>query len=239
MNKDFIENKWSRIYYSIVENARNGIRIEGENHHIVPVSLGGNNDKNNIVRLTHKEHYICHMLLLKMFERSSVSYKKMAYAFNITKGRLGAGNSVINEMGNKAFKEVHSNRVVTQETRDKMAKARTGTTASDATKKKMSELRKGYVHPEEDKLKIGRKGLVMYYDPINEKSYRLKPDDDLIKELNLVQKQKWRYDNGELDYLNKKGYRQLKVVKCPHCGKEGKGGNMTRYHFDNCKGKKV
>jgi hypothetical protein len=21
---------------------------------------------------------------------------------------------------------------------------------------------------------------------------------------------------------------------CPHCGKEGKGGNMTRYHFDNC-----
>lgn len=22
---------------------------------------------------------------------------------------------------------------------------------------------------------------------------------------------------------------------CPHCGKEGRGGNMTRYHFDNCK----
>jgi len=24
---------------------------------------------------------------------------------------------------------------------------------------------------------------------------------------------------------------------CPHCGKEGKGGNMTRSHFDNCKHK--
>ena len=23
--------------------------------------------------------------------------------------------------------------------------------------------------------------------------------------------------------------------KCPHCGLEGKGANMTRYHFDNCK----
>jgi hypothetical protein len=22
---------------------------------------------------------------------------------------------------------------------------------------------------------------------------------------------------------------------CPHCGKVGKGGNMLRYHFDNCK----
>lgn len=27
----------------------------------------------------------------------------------------------------------------------------------------------------------------------------------------------------------------MKLVKCPQCGKEGKGGNMTRYHFDNCK----
>ena len=26
-----------------------------------------------------------------------------------------------------------------------------------------------------------------------------------------------------------------KIKKCPHCGKEGSGGNMTRYHFDNCK----
>lgn len=23
--------------------------------------------------------------------------------------------------------------------------------------------------------------------------------------------------------------------ECPHCGKQGKGPNMTRYHFDNCK----
>lgn len=25
------------------------------------------------------------------------------------------------------------------------------------------------------------------------------------------------------------------VVECPHCGKIGKGPNMTRYHFNNCK----
>ena len=24
-------------------------------------------------------------------------------------------------------------------------------------------------------------------------------------------------------------------VECPHCGLVGRGGNMTRYHFDNCK----
>ncbi len=27
------------------------------------------------------------------------------------------------------------------------------------------------------------------------------------------------------------------TVKCPHCGKEGRGGAMTRYHFNNCKEK--
>lgn len=33
-----------------------------------------------------------------------------------------------------------------------------------------------------------------------------------------------------------KGKRQ--VLECPHCGTQGGGGNMRRYHFDKCKGKK-
>lgn len=32
----------------------------------------------------------------------------------------------------------------------------------------------------------------------------------------------------------KHGPRILILKKCPYCGIEGKGGNMTRYHFDNC-----
>ena len=37
--------------------------------------------------------------------------------------------------------------------------------------------------------------------------------------------------------INKGRKYKMKLVKCPHCGKEGKGGNMTRYHFDKCKNK--
>ena len=37
------------------------------------------------------------------------------------------------------------------------------------------------------------------------------------------------------DYSGK--IRVLKEVICPHCGLMGKGGNMTRYHFENCKQK--
>ena len=39
--------------------------------------------------------------------------------------------------------------------------------------------------------------------------------------------------------LREEGFtRTLNLVECPHCGKEGKGGNMSRYHFDNCKHKR-
>jgi hypothetical protein len=32
------------------------------------------------------------------------------------------------------------------------------------------------------------------------------------------------------------GYRVTRTEKkCPHCNKSGKGPNMTRYHFENCK----
>ena len=31
----------------------------------------------------------------------------------------------------------------------------------------------------------------------------------------------------------------MKTKECPHCGMVGKGGNMTRYHFDKCKHREV
>ena len=63
----FKENKYTKYYFSIINNCTNRV-IKGytENHHIVPKSLGGTDDDTNIVRLTAREHYICHRLLAKM-----------------------------------------------------------------------------------------------------------------------------------------------------------------------------
>ena len=77
----FIDNKYTATYYRIVERAR--FRIQqgyAENHHIIPESFyinrvrpgsigfveGNPNDPNNIIRLTPREHFICHWLLTKM-----------------------------------------------------------------------------------------------------------------------------------------------------------------------------
>jgi inorganic triphosphatase YgiF len=43
-----------------------------ENHHIVPVSEGGSNDKDNIVRLTIKEHIFAHQLLARIYNDSKM-----------------------------------------------------------------------------------------------------------------------------------------------------------------------
>jgi hypothetical protein len=59
---------YQRIYDQIIERAK--IRqIEGyiEKHHITPRCIEGSDDKNNIVQLTAREHFICHMLLCEMY----------------------------------------------------------------------------------------------------------------------------------------------------------------------------
>jgi hypothetical protein len=67
----YIDNKYTRWYYLLVNNAKNQNRIKYKNsyyekHHIIPKSLGGDNTSSNLVLLTYKEHFLCHWLLIKM-----------------------------------------------------------------------------------------------------------------------------------------------------------------------------
>lgn len=82
----FKENKYSQWYYNIISRAKSRI-LEGytETHHIIPRSLGGLDDLENLVKLTAREHYICHLLLPKM--TSGPAYQKMVYAYTIMSGR--------------------------------------------------------------------------------------------------------------------------------------------------------
>ena len=77
----FIENKYTRCYFSIVARAKTrvfDISEYSEKHHIIPKSLGGSDNIDNLVRLSAKEHFICHMLLTRMtFGEHRV---KMVYA---------------------------------------------------------------------------------------------------------------------------------------------------------------
>ena len=77
----FKENKYTKCYFKIIERARHRLlECAYENHHVTPKSLGGSDEKNNIVSLTLREHYICHLLLTKMC--TGESKHKMLYAIH-------------------------------------------------------------------------------------------------------------------------------------------------------------
>ena len=67
-----------KIYKKLMETRKDRFLLEySEKHHIIPKCLGGSDDKNNIVRLTYKEHYIAHYLLTKIYPDNP----KIQYAF--------------------------------------------------------------------------------------------------------------------------------------------------------------
>ena len=82
----FKENKYSKWYFSIIEKAKLQNRqkrtgIYYENHHVIPKCkpFNGSNEKENLVLLLPREHFLCHWLLIKMCTNKDQEIK-MQYA---------------------------------------------------------------------------------------------------------------------------------------------------------------
>ena len=84
-------NKYINWYVSICKNAssRAATKKEAEliypvieSHHVIPKSfqLGGEKDKNNLVHLTPREHYVCHKLLIFALRGHKFFYYKAVSA---------------------------------------------------------------------------------------------------------------------------------------------------------------
>jgi len=115
-----LTNKYSKLYYKITSNAKQRI-TEGytELHHIIPQSMGGSNNKENLVKLTAREHFICHWLLVKMTEGDERG--KMLYALQGMK----AENKFQNRYHTKITARVYEKyRIEHAETHSKRMKGR-------------------------------------------------------------------------------------------------------------------
>jgi hypothetical protein len=78
----FNDSKYTRWYYAVIQ--KRGLPEDAPNsemHHIIPRSLGGSDDLENLVRLSYHDHAWCHWLLTKM--TSGAALAKMRYAFNM------------------------------------------------------------------------------------------------------------------------------------------------------------
>lgn len=127
----FLENKYSKWYYAIVNNAQRRIVVGYvEKHHIIPRALGGSNDDSNIVNLSAREHFVCHLLLTKM--TTGEDSIKMQYA-------VGKFIQIAPGQG-RSFTSWEYKKI-----RETISEARTGRTHSIETRQKMSDARKGKV----------------------------------------------------------------------------------------------
>lgn len=156
----FIDNKYTNWYYSIVNRAQTRtlpVDVYTEKHHIVPKSMGGehrgrNNNNKNIVRLTAKEHVVCHVLLTKM--TTGTDRDKMLMALTAVYD-LKSGN----HSGKRDYTK--SARVIAK-AREQAAIARRGSKRSEESKQKMREAAKNrppFSQERKDKLSARFKGV--------------------------------------------------------------------------------
>lgn len=241
------------------------VSIYTESHHVIPKCIGGNNISDNLVNLTPEEHYIAHQLLVKIYpNENKLAYAcRMMTLGNKNHSRNNKMYGWLRRRFSKAMSQLHTGKQVSDETKNKMreaAKLRTpvvGWKHTDETKKKMSlnhkrtKTRLGAVLSEETKNKIRIGNLNR--EPVSEE-FRAKMSERTKGELNPMYGRKHSEETKEHIRLKKLGFKhseesrtKMSISKlgscrgkyiestCPHCGKTGSGGNMKRYHFDNCK----
>lgn len=72
----FIRNKYLVWYEKLCSSTYAG--KDSQVHHIIPKSLGGTNDHKNLIRLSYRQHFVAHRLLMKI--TSGKDRSKMAFA---------------------------------------------------------------------------------------------------------------------------------------------------------------
>lgn len=156
---------YKRQYDLLIEKARKRGKVEGykERHHIIPKCMGGGNEKENLVELTAREHYVAHRLLYAHHgtRKLAVAWHSMCRGGNHHTGRIFTNRQY--ERARKAFSESQTKppKVRTtsvrwsMEHREKLRLAQTGKVATEETRKAMSMAGKGRKFNEEHKRKIG------------------------------------------------------------------------------------
>lgn len=160
---------YKRIYDNLIERAKTRT-IDGytEKHHIIPRCMNGSDDDSNLVRLTPEEHYIAHLLLVKIYPDNS----KLVYAANMMCVSSDSHNG--ERQSNKRhgwlrrkMAEAHSKRIRDRMENDpeyrakvsewarKMGKAMKGVKRGPEFSRKLAERNRNTVMREETKRKIG------------------------------------------------------------------------------------
>jgi len=227
---------YKRIYDQIIERAKNRKYDDleyYENHHIIPKCMGGNDDPNNLVELTAREHFICHWLLFKYHKNSKLAhawfmmfmtsgnqqrYSSRYYEY-ARKAHANAVSQRMSGKNNPFYGKTHSKEVI-----DKIIAANKRHIKSQEVIDNWVEKVAKKPKSKEHKAKIGRKGMTMLQNIHTNEIIRV-PISDIGKIYN------------ESEWVNPRKLKPEAKYKCEHCDVVTTKSNLTRWHNDNCKRK--
>jgi hypothetical protein len=186
---------YKKHYNRLIERARNRkLDCYTENHHIIPRCMGGGNKKSNLVRLTAEEHYIAHILLVKIYP----SETKLIYAANMMSNR---NNKVYG-----VFKRKHAELV---------SKDKTGTKHKDSSRRKMSVSRMGIPKDNSHKRKISE----AHKKNIEYKGSYYKGYNDLLEKTGVSRHNYLKYYANGIDpepFVGNNTWGMIKISKENH-----------------------
>jgi hypothetical protein len=96
-----------KVYDQIIAKYQNHPKIKGEteSHHITPRSLGGNDDKENLVNIPVRVHFIAHKLLVRIHWNNPTNKQKMCAALWMMSRFSKYSNSIEYETARKELSD--------------------------------------------------------------------------------------------------------------------------------------
>jgi ribosomal protein L37AE/L43A len=168
--------------------------------------MGGTNDPENLVSLSAREHFICHLLLVKMVDEEF--YPKMVYAA----WQLSRPSK---------YKELRVTSRLYDSLKRQLSDSRKGRKRKPFSEQARLNMKEGAKHRK--KVEITEERLLS----IREAAKKRKK---LVGEANPF------YGKSHTqETIEKVREVNSRVHICPHCGKEGASNSMKRWHFDKCK----
>lgn len=218
----FINNKYTTIYYLIIDRAKYRIlpkETYKEHHHIIPKSLGGSNSFDNLVWLTGREHLICHLLLVRMtvgnFKSKMINAAwSMANLENNNQTRIKL-NARQYSLLREQFSKTHSIRM---KNNNPMHDPNVRKIYDEAIKKRgKTSGMTGKKHSLEttDKLRVANKGQFV-------------PEEKRLAAREF-------HSNRSIELTDKYKKIHTSNIKCEHCDKLANHGTYARWHGKNCK----
>lgn len=168
---------YKKIYDALIERAQNRTNTGYvEKHHITPRCLQGTDDPLNIVSLTAREHYVAHLLLVKIHPGNhKLIYAAALMCSDVHNNGQRIGNRLyewlkIRRSG--AMSELHKGKIVSEETRQKLREKNKNYKPTEEALRKQSAAQMGKITRAETKAKISisntggksRKGQVWITD---------------------------------------------------------------------------